>query len=366
MKIIKALKVKSILKYVLPVIIVAILFSIWHFQRKIITVTETRLVLGTIVEITVQGKDRGFLTDAVSAAFLRISEIEKIADRYSEESEISKLNSLAMLGELKEIPVSRETLEMLNLAKGVSESSGGSFDITVAPLVDLWDFKEGGQNRGIPEKGEIRERLKLVDYRNVVIKKNDNLISSNLAGIKFDLGGIAKGYAMDEAALVLRGLGVESGVVNAGGDMAIIGNKAGGKPWVIGVQDPRDANKLIALLSLEDVSVVTSGDYERYFIHNGVRYHHIIDPRNGSPSNESISVTVIAKNTVKNTEKNKAKNKGNNTALADALATAIFVLGPEKGLELAEGLDSVEVLIVGPSGKTFATTGLTDIVEYLD
>ncbi len=358
MKIVKALKAKSILKYILPVIIVVILFSIWHFQRKIITVTKTRLVLGTVVEITVQGKNRGLLSDAVSAAFLRISEIEKIADRNTVDSEISKLNSLAMLGESKKIPVSRETLEMLNLARGVSESSGGAFDITVAPLVDLWNFKEGGQNRRIPEKGEIRERLKFVDYRNVIIDKSDNSISSDLAGIKLDLGGIAKGYAVDEAVLVLRGFGVESGVVNAGGDMAIIGNKVGGSPWVIGVQDPRDANKLIALLSLEDVSVVTSGDYERYFIHNEKRYHHIIDPNTGYPSNESISVTVIVKNT--------AKNKAKNTALADALATAIFVLGPEKGLELAESIDSVEVLIVGPSGKTFATKGVIDIIEYLD
>ncbi len=347
------MKTKSILKYILPVIIVAVLFSIWHFQRKIVIVTETRLVLGTVVEITVRGKDMALLSDSVTAAFLRISEIEKIADRYIEESEISKLNSLANRGELKEIPVSRETLEMLNLAREVSESSGGAFDITVAPLVDLWGFKKGGQNRGIPERGEIKERLKLVDYRNVVIEMSDNSISSNLAGIKFDLGGIAKGYAMDEAALVLRGFGVESGVVNAGGDMAIIGDK-GGIPWVIGVQDPRDAKKLIALLNLKDVSVVTSGDYERYFIHNGKRYHHIIDPRTGYPSNASISVTVILKNTAKS------------TALADGLATAIFVLGPEEGLVLAERLDSVEALIVGPGGKRFATTGLADIIEYLD
>jgi len=366
------LKPKPVLIYILPIVIVILLFSIWYFKRRAATVTDSRLMLGTFVEITAMGESRDELERAVESAFLRISEIEAVADRYTKNSEISKLNLMAKRGGVGEIPVSDDIIEMLDLAGEVSERSNGAFDVTIAPVVDLWDFSPDGRGVGgrVPDKGKIGERLRLVDYRSVVIEKDNNTVSLRKAGIKLDLGGIAKGYAVDEAVKVLRKLGVESGVINAGGDMAVIGYKGGykgghkgggnngGTPWRIGIQDPRNPNGLIAVLSLNDVSVVTSGDYERYFIKGGKRYHHIVDPKTGYPSEAAISVTVIAKN----------------TALADTLATAIFVLGPEMGIRLAEdfagktddGGNSVEAMIVGPDGKFYETGGFKDIVEYLD
>ncbi|MBN1574460.1 MAG: FAD:protein FMN transferase [Deltaproteobacteria bacterium] len=358
------MKLKSILKYILPFIVVAVLFSVWYFKRRTVTVTDTRLMLGTVVEITVMGEAgerRDILYEAVESAFLKIAEIETIADRHTAKSEISKLNRMAKEGELGPIPVSDEIIEMLDLSRIVSERSDGAFDITVAPIIDLWDFSSDGKGR-VPDEDEIRKRLKLVDYRNVAVEKGTKEVSFRKTGTRLDLGGIAKGYAVDEAAEVLRKLGIKSGVVNAGGDIAVIGYKGGGKkggdPWRIGIQDPRNPKGLIAVLRLNDASVVTSGDYERYFIENGKRYHHIIDPKTGYPSDSSISVTVVAKN----------------TALADALATAIFVLGPERGLRLVkdfaektgDGENSVEALIVGPKGKLFKTEGLSKIMEYLD
>lgn len=340
----------SILKYVTPFLVVAILFSIWHFKRKIVTVSETRLMLGTFVEITVIGGRGDDLAGAVEAAFLRIAEIEAIADRYTGSSEISELNRNAAVGRLVDVPVSDDILEMLTVAKMVSEISNRAFDITVAPVVDLWDFTGDGGGK-IPDGKEIGERLKLVDCGKIVVE--DGTISSEEPGIKLDLGGVAKGYAADEAAEVLIEAGVKSGVINAGGDMVLIGSKgrAGGKtPWRIGVQDPRDSNGLIALLKLKDTSVVTSGDYERYFIVDGRRYHHIIDPKTGYPSNASISVTIVAES----------------AAFADALATAVFVLGPQKGIDLVEELDSVEALVMGADGGISVTTGLSDLIEYED
>ncbi len=299
-------------------------------------------MLGTIVEITVYGEDGTDLTAGVEAAFKRISEIEMIADRYTGKSEISKMNRTASSSP---VIVSKELFEMLTISREVSDLTSGAFDVTTASLVDLWAFDTGGR---LPTEDEIIKTLSDVDFRKVVLDDKNGTVSFSELGVKVDLGGMAKGYAVSEALHVLKDKGIKSGVINAGGDMAILGTKMG-KPWRIGVQDPRDPEGLCAVLSLEDTSVVTSGDYERYFEIGGTRYNHILDPHTGYPARKSISVTVIY----------------DDAAWADALATAIFVLGPKEGLDLANSLPSCEALIVGPNEDIYMTDGISDIVELL-
>jgi thiamine biosynthesis lipoprotein len=336
------LKPKKFLTYFLPIILVITLFFFWYAKRRVASFGDVRLMLGTIVEITVYGEDEAALKLGVDAAFDRISEIEMIADRYTGESEITKVNRTAAKSPVK---VSRELFDMLAISKDVSELTSGAFDVTTASLVDLWAFDTGGR---LPTEIEIDRTLSDVDFRGVILDEKNGTVSFGDSGVKVDLGGMAKGYAVGEALLILKEAGIESGVINAGGDMAILGDKMG-KPWRIGVQDPRDPEGLCAVLSLSDTSVVTSGDYERYFEVDGIKYHHILDPHTGYPARKSISVTVIY----------------DDAAWADALATAIFVLGPKDGIELAGGFPSCEALVVGPNENIYMTDGISDIVDLL-
>ena len=362
------MKLKNTIKYVIPLVVIGILFGVWCLKRYVADsnggphtlhiVSHHRLMLGTVVEIVVignEGDDEMLLETAVNDAFTRLSEIEKIADRFDDQSEISRVNRQALSDvQDKAIPISGEMMDMLMISQEISELTCGAFDITIAPVMDLWSFNDGL----IPDENDIAINLNLVDYRRVILDKEEGeeegregggeggTILLDGPGVEIDLGGIAKGYGVDEAREVLMSYGIVSGAINAGGDIAIIGDKAG-EPWRIGVQDPRDSDNLRAILCLVDTAVATSGDYERYFIKDGKRYHHILDPKTGYPAGDTISVTVLT----------------GDVARADALATAIFVLGAEDGLKLASELPDVEALIIGPDNETLFTPGLSEIIE---
>lgn len=191
-----------------------------------------------------------------------------------------------------------------------------------------------------PDIEEVKENLNLVNFRDLKIQYGGN-VSLGKKGMSIDLGGIAKGYAVDRAFELLKGLGYRNLVVNAGGDLRVGGSKMEG-PWSIGIQHPRDPEKIMARISLSDTAIATSGDYEKFFIHQGKRYHHILNPKNGFPAEGCQSVTVLHKEGI----------------TADALATAIFVLGLEKGYALCQKLEGVECLIVDKEGKVTLSPGL--------
>ncbi len=220
-------------------------------------------------------------------------------------------------------------IKLLRLAMEIAEGSGGAFDPTILPLISLWNFDAGGE---LPHEEEILAARNMVDYRLVKIDAEGAVELP--PGCGFDLGGIAKGAVVDQIADYLKEEGYEDFLIDAGGDILLSGLKWGKEPWSIGIRHPRSRDRLIGLLHLggagESRAVVTSGDYERYFEYGGKRYHHILDPRNGYPAESSISVTVIAAT----------------CARADGLATAAFVLGPDQGLELLEGLPGVEGMII--------------------
>jgi thiamine biosynthesis lipoprotein len=210
------------------------------------------------------------------------------------------------------------------------EVSEGRFDPTVGAVSRLWQFWDGAQP---PAQDSIQAALRRVGFSRYAAGERPS-------GMLMDLGGVAKGYAADRAAAKLRALGFRSAIINAGGDMRLLGSRPDGKPWRIAIRHPRRQSDFIGFLDLEDISVATSGDYEKFFMYNGKRYHHILDPETGMPGYASAAVTVVAKD----------------AALCDALATGLFLLGPEKGLAVVEAIDGVDAVFVHPDGETVSVS----------
>jgi len=280
---------------------------------------ETRLSMSTLVTVLVSGAVEPDWQELYS----RTENEAALFDHRLPGSPLKELNE----GRSPDLPV--KLIKLLRLAMEIAEGSGGAFDPTILPLISLWNFDAGGE---LPHEEEIQAVRNMVDYRLVQIDAQGAVELPPGSG--FDLGGIAKGAVVDQIADWLAEEGYEDYLIDAGGDILVSGLKRGKEQWSIGIRHPRSRDELIGLLHLggagETLAVVTSGDYERYFEFGGKRYHHILDPRSGYPANSSISVTVIAAT----------------CARADGLATAAFVLGPDQGLELLEGLPDVEGLII--------------------
>jgi thiamine biosynthesis lipoprotein len=259
---------------------------------------------------------------------------------WKEDSPVSTINAVA--GE-KLVPVPEELRSLIERAIGYGELTEGAFDITWKGVDHLWRFDE---TFTVPSDKEIEAALSLVDFRKIEIDKDR--IGLAKAGMALGLGGIAKGYAIDRAATVLRSRDYRNFLVNGGGDVLTAGTR-GGQPWRIGVRNPRGGkNELVARLNLSGGAVVTSGDYERFQIVDGVRYHHIIDPRTGYPARLCQSVTIVAP---------AAED-------ADVLATAVFVQGPAKGLQLVSGRPETEALVIDASGEFWMTEGFKQLAKF--
>lgn len=277
--------------------------------------------MGTFVKITVYCKDQAQASKAIDSAFKEIKKVDRLMSTYKEDSEVSRLNSNGYLDS-----VSSDLAYVLRKARQYSEMSDGTFDITVKPVLDL--YKRSFETRNLPPNADkLAETLKLVDYRNVVLKNKHVRLKNK--GCMITLGGIAKGYAIDQAIKALKKSGINHGLVNAGGDIRTIGAKPDGSPWSIALRNPRDEEEFITKLQLNDKAVATSGDYERYFIKDK-SVHHIMNPKTGKSANELISVTVVADKAID----------------TDALATTVYVLGEKRGMELINRLEDTEALMI--------------------
>jgi thiamine biosynthesis lipoprotein len=297
-------------------------------------IERAQLLMGMPVSISIVETDRDLAHRAADLAFREIGRIEKMMSTYLPESGVSVLNRLAG----KEwVSLHPEIRRVIREALRYSEISDGAFDITFKSLAGLWRFEPGGHP---PSPDDVKAALPLVDYRQVLFD-GDNRVMLKNPGMAIGLGGIAKGYAMDRAADVLQREGITNAIVNAGGDIRMFGRRSAKREWRVGIQDPRDKNALIEDVSLSDGAVATSGDYERFYIHEGVRYHHILDPRTGFPARGCRSVTVISETAM----------------MADGLATAVFVLGPEKGLALIERVPEAEAMVVSEAGEIIRSAG---------
>jgi len=291
--------------------------------------------MGTIVSITVV-EDAGISAAAtIDAAFTEIDRIEHLMSTYDSESELSVLNRDGS------IEASAELIEVARAAIETHAQSAGAFDATIFPLLELYrsSFEDHGRP---PSPAEVQAALEFVDTNRIEL---EGARISLPAGMAMTLDGIAKGYAIDRAIETLRSQGVRGALVNAGGDVRVLGSK-GDAPWNVALQNPRNAREYLAQVPLEDHALATSGDYRRYFDPER-KVHHILDPRDGQSARGLISVSVTAETAMR----------------ADALATAVFVLGVEEGTELVERLDGVEALLVTEERLVINSSGWSDRVE---
>jgi thiamine biosynthesis lipoprotein len=302
---------------------------------------DHRLMMGTVVGVTVLGLDKQEADAAIDAAFDEVERVEELASRYIPTSGVARWNArqepAAELGTELAAVVARSLV--------VAEMSDGAFDPTIAPVVDLWDFEDGTR---VPSGPEVLRALAYVDHAFVDVAANEGVVSAPV-GTKLDLDGIVKGYAVDRALGVLAERGVSAAIVDAGGDIGFLGEPLNGTAWRVGVKHPR-RDGLLGILAADGGSVATSGDYQRFIEVEGVRYHHLIDPKTGYPARELASATVWTRSALD----------------ADALATAVFVMGPEDGLALAERLRGVEALVVTPDGEVLGTGGAMERFEPIE
>lgn len=276
-----------------------------------------------------------------------LKRLEAMLTFFSEDSDIARINRSA--GE-SFVAISADTLKVLSAAKEFSSVSGGAFDITMAPIIRCWNVNS--PEHRIPEQAEIADLLKLVDSNDLVVNEANRSAYLKRKGQMIDLGGIAKGYAADRAKAIYLENGIESAFINLGGNVLVIGGKPDGSPWRVGIQDPRGAmNSFIGVLSLKNKTVVTSGDYQRYFMKGDKRYHHILDPRTGYPSNSGIiGATIVADVSMD----------------ADALSTAAFVMGIDAALNMLTKYEGVEAVLVTEDKKIVITKGLRDLFTPVD
>lgn len=294
------------------------------------SVKETRILMDTFCEISCYGDSKDKSIAAIDAAFKEMERIEHVFSKFDENSEVSKINRRSGSEKVK---VNEEVFKLTEEAVYYSRVSEGAFDITVAPLMEIWGFVR--KNKTMPGKETIENALKSVGYKNIELDSEELSIKFLNKGAKVDFGGIAKGYAADRAKDVLVSKGIKNGLVNLGGNIFALGSAPGKKNWKIGVYDPGNKGKLLQSFELNDRAISTSGNYERFFEIEGKRYSHIINPITGEPCHGIISVTVVA----------------DSAEQADALSTAIFVMGEGKGLNLAKSIKGIKVLILKEDGK---------------
>nr|WP_205607538.1 FAD:protein FMN transferase [Clostridium sporogenes] len=301
-------------------------------------VSRETYLMGTIINIKAYGKNAD---KAVQASVDKISDIENKMSLNISTSEINKINKNAGIAPVK---VSKNTFDVVKASLIYSEKTKGSFDITVEPLVSLWGI--GTDKARIPSKDEISNALKLINYKDVVINEKESTIMLKRKGQAIDLGAIAKGYTADELKKVLLNHNVSSAFLNLGGNVYVLGNKPDKTPWKIGVQNPLEPRgDYLGIVSVSDKSVVTSGNYERFFERNEKRYHHIFDTKTGYPAEKGlISVSIIS----------------NKSIDGDALSTSVYTLGLDEGKKLIESLKDVEAVFVTNDKKVYTTSGLKD------
>lgn len=318
------------------------------FEPKRVTLVQG--AMGTKIQIqtfTTPELDEGAIKTRVWKAFEEIKRIEALMTTWRDDSEVSRVNQAAGGDPVK---VGPETLAVIDKSLWISRESGGVFDISFEAMHGLWKFDQDLEPT-IPKKADIERMRKLIDYRKIVVDDAASTVKLTDPKMKISLGGIAKGYAVDAAAKLLDQEGVHAYFVQAGGDLFVRGRKPDGTRFRVGVRDPRgrDENDYFGFIEVEDHAFSTAGDYERSFVKNGKRYHHIIDPRTGYPATATRSVTLWAPDAF----------------TADAIDDAVFILGPQKGLELVERLDGVGAIIVDAKNKVWVSKRLEKIFHQL-
>lgn len=298
----------------------------WHHREA--------AIMGTRIAVEAWHEDATAAEAAIDAVIAEMHRVDGLMSHYKPESQLSRVNREAAGGP---VCVDPELAQLIARSLEFSALTGGAFDISYASVGYLYEYREHRR----PGAAEIEAALPAVDWRSIEVDLQASTVRFLRPGMRIDLGGIAKGYAVDRSLAILRARGIAHATVTAGGDSGILGDRRG-RPWVVGIRHPDDPQRVIARIPLEDAAISTSGDYERYFEEGGVRYHHIINPRTGRSATGVRSATVI----------------GPEATLTDGLSTSLFVLGAERGLALVNARDDVDAVIVTDDGRVIYSNGL--------
>jgi thiamine biosynthesis lipoprotein len=310
-------------RLVVPLAVTVLLAGTGHAAQSAGSTREYRYVMGTSVEVEAFGGDAPTRQAAIDEAFGAIFEIDRLMSNYRDDSELSLVNRTAAQ---TAVPVSDPMFSVLEAAQEVSARSQGTFDVTAGPLVRVWGFYD--KKPHLPSTDELVAVRPLVDYHNVLLDRQRHTVRFARPGVEIDLGGIAKGFAVDLAAGVLRRHGL-AGFIDAGGNQYVLGNPEGKPLWSIGVKDPSDQNRLLGVIETAETSVSTSANYANFLTQNGRAYGHILDPHTLEPSDKALSVTILSRD----------------GTLADAMSKAAFILGPKAGLDLVASFPGMSALI---------------------
>jgi thiamine biosynthesis lipoprotein len=296
--------------------------------------TDARPMMGTEVSVYLWHDDPARGQQALEAVFTEAERINQLMSTYIEDSPISDLNRRAAS---EAVNAGSELFTLVQRSLDVSELTDGAFDVTYESVGQHYDFRQ----RQRPDDDTIAAKTALIDYRYIELDSAAGTIRFQRDGVRINLGGIAKGYVVERGVAILKDHGVTSAIVTAGGDTRLLGDRRG-RPWLVGIRDPREDGKVAMSLPLADEAVSTSGDYERYFDEDGVRYHHIISPDTGKPAGEVHSATVF----------------GPDAVITDALSTSVFVMGVDKGLRMIATLPAYESVVIDSSGQVYYSDGL--------
>lgn len=298
----------------------------WHSRAE--------AIMGTEVRVELWHEDATSARAAIGAVMDEMHRIDALMSPFKPNSELSRINREAAQ---KPITISQEMFDLISRSLEFSKLSGGAFDITFSSVGYLYDYREHIK----PSDAEIAKALPGVNYRHLQLDRKRRTIHFARSGVRIDLGGIAKGYAVDNCIALLKKRGITNAIVTAGGDSRLLGDRRG-RPWNVGIRDPRRRDDVVMVLPLMDVAISTSGDYERYFEADGVRHHHIINPKTGKSASGVRSVTVI----------------GPDGVTTEGLTKSVFVRGPEAGMRLIETIPNVDAIVIDATGNIFYSARL--------
>ncbi len=295
-------------------------------------------LMGNHFEISAVSDNEITANQSIDAGIYEIQRIEKLLTTFNEESETSLINRYAGMAP---VAVSRETFELIERSIRISRVTQGSFDISYGSIDKrLWNFDTN--MKALPDKETAKKMVRLINYRNIILDDENCTVFLKEKGMRIGFGGIGKGYAAERARYVMKSEGVESGIVNASGDLTTWGMQPNGQPWTIGIVDPNHAHQLFSYLNVTNMAVATSGNYEKFVIINGKKYSHTIDPRTGLPVSGIKSVTIITLN----------------AEIADAMATPVMVMGLKAGMNLINQMKDIEAIVIDDNDRVYSSNNI--------
>ena len=295
---------------------------------------KEQAIMGTLIRVELWHENEEAAQQAIASVMGEMQRIDRLMSPYKKSSSLSQINKEAPH---KAVRIEKELFDLIARSLHFSRLTNGAFDITFASVGRLYDYRK----KIHPSDERIKQNLKRIDYHHIILDNKAGTIRFAIPGVSIDLGGIAKGYAVDTSTALLKKAGIEHAIITAGGDSRIIGDRRG-RPWVIGIRDPRKSRAVKGMIPLIRSALSTSGDYERYFVENGEHFHHILRPDTGKSAHQLRSVTVI----------------GPDAITTDALSTSVFVLGPEKGMALIESLEGIEAVLIDQQDRLIYSSGM--------